>query len=570
MENQTQTEVVPVTSDPTVATPTATPAASLSESPLFDPPKKKLPKKLKFLILFAVSALCVYAFLIQPMMNAGKEFAALGYLYERAEVRDVTVSISSTGTVKPIDSYNVTPLVTGDIVSSPFEEGDLVTAGDLLFQFDDDVGVNALKQAQLSIDRAVLTYNSALESVAPYATGAGIVQTLHVKVGDPVNTGSVIATIADNSNMTVKIPFHSTQAGLFTVGTPGTITLESTMEMLHGTIISISGVDEIGAGNVLLRQVEFRVTNPGAIADGSTATASVITSLGEIFSASNGTFQANQSHTVYAGTSGEISALHVREGSSVSYGTSIATIGGSAANSLVENARIGVESARLSYESAQKTMDNYAITAPISGTVIEKNFKMGDTLDSASLASAGGNLAVIYDMTTLTFEMSVHELDINKVLVGQHVAITADAVEGASFTGVVDKININGVTMAGMTTYPITVLLNDPEGLKPGMNISAEVMVSTVESVLAVPIDAVSRGEDGPYVLVAQAGAFDTTGKLVDPTLSERVLVTLGANDERYIEITSGLTTDDIVLWENQSVNMFASMMSSGPMGGMP
>ena len=51
------------------------------------------------------------------------------------------------------------------------------------------------------------------------------------------------------------------------------------------------------------------------------------------------------------------------------------------------------------------------------------------------MTSAGGNLAVLYDMSTLTFEMKVNELDINNIQVGQEVEITADALEGMTFKG---------------------------------------------------------------------------------------------------------------------------------------
>ncbi len=57
-----------------------------------------------------------------------------------------------------------------------------------------------------------------------------------------------------------------------------------------------------------------------------------------------------------------------------------------------------------------------------------------------------GSLAVIYDLSYLELEMAVDELDIGKVAVGQEVEITADALEGQTFSGVVDKVSINGTT----------------------------------------------------------------------------------------------------------------------------
>ena len=55
-------------------------------------------------------------------------------------------------------------------------------------------------------------------------------------------------------------------------------------------------------------------------------------------------------------------------------------------------------------------------------------------------------------------------------------------------------------------------------------------------------VDAVNRGGEKPYVLVAKEGALDESGNVADPSLLERREVTLGRNDTSYIEITGGLS----------------------------
>ena len=58
-------------------------------------------------------------------------------------------------------------------------------------------------------------------------------------------------------------------------------------------------------------------------------------------------------------------------------------------------------------------------------------------------------LAIISDLSALTFDMNIDELDISKVKVGQRVRITVDALPGQEFSGYIDKININGTTSGG-------------------------------------------------------------------------------------------------------------------------
>ena len=212
----------------------------------------------------------------------------------------------------------------------------------------------------------------------------------------------------------------------------------------------------------------------------------------------------------------------------------------------MENARLNLESAQLSAGSAAENLDSYTIKSPISGTVIEKTFKAGDKVDGVS----SGTLAVIYDLSHLKMEMNVSELDIGKVEVGQTVEITCSAVPGETFTGVVDRVSINGTTTDGFTNYPVTIVLQDYGDLKPGMNVSASIIGETVKDAVSVPVAAVSRGNT---VQVALPGALAEDGvTIADPSKVEERTVTLGINDENYIEITSGLEAGETVLMESQ------------------
>ena len=531
-------------------------APEQDSTPTWKAPKKKRRwPKVVIAVLLVLAAL--FFFVIRPMLGAGKELLAGAYLTSTAQMQEMTVSVSSTGTIQPIDSYNVSGMVTGEVLEAPFEVGDQVEKGDVLYRIDPGSAETALQQAQLSVQQAQLNYDSIVDGLNPKASGAGVVQKLHVKKGDLVSAGSPIADISDTSTMTLTVPFQSADAQRIAVGSSSQVTLAGTLETLTGTVESVANADLVGNGGALVRQVKIRVQNPGALTTSTTATAKV----GSNSCAGSGTFEANLTQTVVATGSGEVVSLNVSAGSRVSAGQVLATLGGSSAQTSLENASISLQNAQLSLQNAQDALDNYTITAPISGTVIEKNFKAGDTIDNNSLTAAGGTLAVLYDMSTLTFEMKIDEKDINKVQVGQEVTITADAVEGVTFSGVVDTVNINGTTVSGQTNYPVTVVINDPQDLKPGMNVSADIILERAGTVLCVPVDAVNRGSDKPTVQVAQEGALDENGNVVDPSKLETREVTLGRNDNDNIEITSGLSEGEIVVWVNEVSNPFAAMM---------
>ena len=139
------------------------------------------------------------------------------------------------------------------------------------------------------------------------------------------------------------------------------------------------------------------------------------------------------------------------------------------------------------------------------------------------------------------------------------VRITADALEGQTFSGVVDKVSINGTTANGATSYPVTIIIEDYGDLRPGMNVSAQIIGEVVPNALCIPVDAVERGNT---VTVPGPSALSEDGlSVVDVTKLETKEVTLGRNDDEYIEVTDGLEEGDVVLISNQASSLMDMMM---------
>ena len=173
-------------------------------------------------------------------------------------------------------------------------------------------------------------------------------------------------------------------------------------------------------------------------------------------------------------------------------------------------------------------------------------------------------MAVIYDMSSLECELSVDELDIKNVEIGQSVIITSDAVEGKTYHGEVSNVSINGTTSGGVTTYPVTVIITDfDEDLLPGMNIDVEITTSQAKDVLAVPVTAVNRGN----IVYVKGEKTDENDKA--PNGYKSVRVETGVYNNEYIEIKSGLKEGDIV-YTPQVQAAQSSTFPFGAMGTMP
>ncbi len=512
--------------------------------------KKKLKKRIRAIIIAAV----IIGFLAFSFIRARNNSRdAVNMLYSQAEVsvRDMTVTVSGTATVEPNDSYKVTTLISGEILSSPLQEGDRVEKDDLLFTIDASDREKMIAQSELAVRQAELAYNEALSIKA---TASGTVQQIYVDPGNNVSPGTAIAYIADTSTMKITLPFLSEVAAGFWSGEAATLYIAGTGETLEGWVDAVSGAEKVGAGGALVREVTIKVENPGGLSGGMSGSASV----GGEACAATGTFKNNAEGTITANTAGDIGALSIREGSWVQSWQSVASMSGAT----IENYRLSLENARLSLESARDSLDNYEIQSPISGMVVEMNVKAGDNVEGIS----SGNLAVIYDMSLLQFKMDIDELDIRSIKIGQKVRITADALDGVTLMGHVEKININGNTVSGVTSYPVTVVIDEAGDLLPGMNVSADIIVEEAKDVLTVPLSAVQRGNT---VLVAGEGALNKEGGLADAAKLVSVDVTIGRSDNDYIEVLTGLAEGDIVWIENSSQSFIEQMMAMG-MSGPP
>ncbi len=547
--------------------------------------RKRNKKKNRWLIGIFI---CL-ALLLAAAILVGRRTKPAGALAEESRTaqvtrQSITSELSSSGTLAAKDTYTITSLVEGEVMTADFEEGDQVEKGQILYQIDPSSIDSELNTANNSVSRAENSYNSAVENYAEVqakwsgntykATETGYIKNLYVEAGDRISNGSQIADIYSDAAMKLRLPFLREEAALIPVGSQAVVTLSGTGEQLPGVVSAVSSMDETLSGGRLVRYVTIMVANPGGMTGDMTATAVV----GEFACSEEGSFTASVDKTMSASISGnsgvEIAGLLVNEGDYVTEGQPIFTITEKSAKDLLESyknsleqAEEGLESARNKLESTQDNLENYTITAPISGQVIQKAAKVGDNISRSG--NADTTMAVIYDLSSLTFEMSIDELDIQKVEVGQAVEVTADAFEGETFTGKVTNVSLQSSYSNGVTNYPVTVTLDEVGKLLPGMNVDGTIIIDQAENVLTIPVDSLMRGSR-VYVKDDTAASEDRGV----PAGFRAVEVTAGLTNDQYVEILEGLSEGDEVYinQSSQSTETFGGMQgfqAGGPgMGG--
>lgn len=196
------------------------------------------------------------------------------------------------------------------------------------------------------------------------------------------------------------------------------------------------------------------------------------------------------------------------------------------------------------------------ITAPEDGIV------SSIVSPSAVEAEAHSTLASLYVGDQKEMVVSVDELDIINVQVGQNADIAMDALTDKTYSAVVSKVSQIGTPNGGVTVYNVTLTIDGDENLKFGMNGTATIRIEEVNDVLLVPLTALNTSRGESYVWLQ---SDDASGD--EPGV--RTTVETGLSDENYAQVLSGLDEGDVVLITREASSSTDSRDGGFDFGGM-
>lgn len=208
-----------------------------------------------------------------------------------------------------------------------------------------------------------------------------------------------------------------------------------------------------------------------------------------------------------------------------------------------------VAAAEARVAAAQASLEAARISAPFAGTITSIEMHAGDLISPGSPAIGLANLG------SLLIDVSVSEVDINRISVGQEASLVFDAMPELTYTGQVTQVSLVGVIEQGVVNFNITLELVDADELvRPGMTAAVNLVVSEIEDVLLVPNRAVRLREGERVVYVLRGG---------QPV---PVTVRLGSSSELYSQVLDGdLEEGDQIL-----LNPPTSFEENGFFGGPP
>jgi HlyD family secretion protein len=217
-------------------------------------------------------------------------------------------------------------------------------------------------------------------------------------------------------------------------------------------------------------------------------------------------------------------------------------------------------------EQLRLQLDLTKIKAPQDGLVIyasTMNQGGGGLIEEGATVRQRQELIKLPDVSQMMIEVRIHESHVQKIRPGLPALVAIDSVPDRQFRAYVRKVAVLPDSSSrfynpNLKVYTTEVVITEPlpENLKPGVSGRAEIVITNLQGVLTVPIQAATTIKGRQVCLVKRGSS------------SEPVPVELGLFNDRLIEIKSGLKEGDRVLLSplsaSDNIDLGGALLSDG------
>lgn len=494
------------------------------------------------------------------------------YVLATVEKGTLVTSVTGTGQVLPINQIDIKPRIAGDIIDINLKSGQAVSQGEVIAKLDAGNASKAISDAKINLNSAKLALekltSSSLSTNQDYVDAFNTLEGAFLNLTTSINglddilhyssyiwgdngkavevfggTATTYRKNAEQRYAAARQKYDKNLESYQTLNRDSAISaLESVLEETYNTI-KLS-TEAIKSTKVLVDYVDNK-TDPN---NRTTAMTGDQTSL--------------ETYTTKA-NSDLADLLTAQQAIKDS-------------QKAIEDSQIDVQSQQLAIQlkesalkSAQKDLPKYTVTAPFDGLIAAVNSKNGDSITASTV------IATLVSKEMIT-EVTLNEVDMAKVQLGQKVTLTFDAIEGLSLTGKVAEMDTLGTVTQGVVTYNVKIAFDtQDERIKPNMSVSATIITEAKQNVLLVPNSAVkSSNNNTNYVemLESTAASNQTTAGstgIVSKTSPTAQQIEIGLANDTSTEVISGLKEGDQVIIQTINTSSTQNTSSRTQSGGL-
>lgn len=495
------------------------------------------------------------------------------YVLGNVQKSTVISTVSGTGQISSGASIDVKPKVSGDILSVNVKNGQYVSAGQSIVVLDNTSALKNVRDAQIRLDQAKL----ALQRMKGGAVDTGEVRSTTQKASDALlksyddGFNTVASTFIDlpaamtglhdvllNSDFGMgqqpNIAFYFDQlkvsnsenadkAKLFSDDANKKYT--EARAMYDRVFLEYKNTNRNSSNSDVERLINDTYDTDKAIAEAIKSSQNLIRLYQDTFTLANMKIESKSnthltSLNTYTGmTNGHLVDLLAAKDNILSNKESIVT-----SSFDLTDQEISIKQAENALQDARDTLANYVIRAPIDGIVGKLSAVRGDTASSTSLATI---------ITTKKIaQISLNEVDVAKIKVGDKVTLTFDAIPDLTVVGLISDIDSIGTVSSGVVNYNIKISFDSSnDSIKEGMSVSAAIITKIAADVVVVPNSALKTKNGNSFVEVFDVAPAATTDGLQGAPSAiapKQVGVEIGISDDTNTEIISGLKVGDNIV----------------------
>lgn len=214
----------------------------------------------------------------------------------------------------------------------------------------------------------------------------------------------------------------------------------------------------------------------------------------------------------------------------------------------IQSQQISIQAKQNALRDAEDNLSYYYIRAPFDGVVATVNVKVGDP------ASPGSTVATVITSNQLA-NITLNEVDVSKIKLGNPVTLTFDALSDLTITGNVAQIDTVGTVSQGVVNYGVQISFDTQDGrVKPGMSVTGAIITNSKPNVLLAPNSAIKTQNSSRYVQVLDGldksnlpTGYATQG-VVSKNLPREQAVQVGLSNDTMTEIVGGLSEGDLIV----------------------
>lgn len=499
--------------------------------------------------------------------------AVTQYVTAVADKQTIISSVNGTGQVSTLKRLDIKPQTSGTTNQSTVTKmnvtvGQVVKAGQMIAKLDDTNALVALEQAQASLISAQANYNKVVngatqtdlnkaeQDVLSAQSALANAQTNYDTVVQQQNTAvaNSYRTLLTSGIAAVKAEWPYTSSGVTGADAPvitGSYsnTASGTYHIYQqGSYYSVSGIEDIptqkfdtsipsalGSNGLYIKFPNDQISAEWDIALPNPQGTSYVYNLSSYQSALLGQKQAVSSAQNQV-TNAQTNLQKVQD--------ALNELKQPADESSAASAKAQLINAQSNLRNAQNNYNNTRITAPFDGEIAAVNSQVGDQVSGSTV------VATLITQQKIA-EISLNEVDAAKVMVGDQVTLTFDAIPDLTITGKVSQINLLGTVTQGVVNYDVQIAFDtQDQRVRPDMSVTASIITDTKTDVIAVPNSAIKTVGNTSFVQIVDSNniASQNGTSITLKSDPRQQAVQTGVSNDSYTEITSGLSGGESVI----------------------